>query len=93
MQPVGEVEKMLRWISDVDEDEIVRDHAGAVLESLEAWRMKNLLAVRKTGNDDRGLGIDVRPMGHGFGLEGGLRGLDIGPRKDDGGRRVVEEIE
>jgi hypothetical protein len=78
----ADVEKVLMWIGSEDEDGLVRDHASAVLEGLEAWRMKRLF------------GTKVESGISNVGLEGGLRGLavDLGTEKRSGGLKI-EEIE
>ena len=45
------IERVLKWIADMDDDEITKGHAEAVLESLENWRMKQLFTLR-TENED-----------------------------------------
>jgi hypothetical protein len=82
----GEVERLVQWVKNEDGDELVRDHAGSVVEGLETLRLKKLYKVRDEGLR---LGLDL-------GLEGNLRGLDIQPNvgKDEGKRKIViEEIE
>jgi hypothetical protein len=82
----GEVERLVQWVKDEDSDELVRDHAGSVVEGLETLRLKKLYRVR-----DKGL-----RLGPDLGLEGNLRGLDIQRNvgKDEGKRKmVIEEIE
>lgn len=83
MRQQDEVERVLRWVRDEDNDDLVRDHAASVLEGLETLRLKKLYRVRDEG---------VR-LGPDLGLEGGLRGLNITPGGDGKRRKVVEEIE
>ncbi|KAF2093059.1 hypothetical protein NA57DRAFT_21610, partial [Rhizodiscina lignyota] len=92
-QKWAEVERVLSWVKDVDEDEIVRGHAEAVLESLEAWRMKNLLAVGRSSRDEGGLGVSIGGEGAHLGVEAGLRGLAVNPESQAGGMRRIEEID
>lgn len=81
-----EVKRVLEWIGSEDGDEMVRDHAGTVLEGLETLSMKKVYKIRGEG----------LKMGPDLGL-GQLRGLDISPIVDDGKqekrRLVIEEIE
>jgi hypothetical protein len=79
----GEVERVLRWVRDEDNDDLVRDHAASVLEGLDTLRMRKLYRVRDEG---------VR-LGPDLGLEGGLRGLGVTPGGEGKRRMVVEEIE
>jgi hypothetical protein len=82
----GEVERVTKWVRDEDSDELVRDHAGSVVEGLETLRLKKLYKVR-----DEGL-----RLGPDLGLEGNLRGLDIQPNVEmnEGMRKmVIEEIQ
>ncbi|KAF2842235.1 hypothetical protein M501DRAFT_948560 [Patellaria atrata CBS 101060] len=80
-----EVEKVLKWVRDEDQDDIVKGHAGVVREGLEDWRMKRLLGI------ERDISADLTPR---FGLEGRLRGLGVDPEVSVRGKRVVvEEIE
>lgn len=85
-----EVERVVGWVRDQDEDSIVKGHAAEVLEGLETWRVKKALGVKGDGSfaghitDDLGLS--------------GLRGLSVNVDPDDGathnGRKVViEEVE
>jgi hypothetical protein len=80
-----EVERVVKWIKDEDQDELVRDHAGIVVEGLETLRMKKLYNIRNEGLQ---LGKDLE-------LEGNLRGLDIQPSLENKQERrmVIEEIE
>jgi hypothetical protein len=81
-----EVERVVRWVQSEDEDDLVKDHAASVVEGLETLRFKKLYGDRDEG---------VR-LGKDLGLEGGLRGLDIQPSDESGGKRkkmVIEEIE
>lgn len=75
-----EIEKVLRWTSEMDDDDITKGHAEAVLESLENWRMKQLMAL---GEESPRLG-----------LEGRLRGLAVSPAvQETPVKRRIEEIE
>ncbi|KAK3061019.1 hypothetical protein LTS18_007197, partial [Coniosporium uncinatum] len=85
MQKWTDVEDVMRWVASEDEDEIVKGHVRAVLESLEAWRMKRVMGIRESE--------EMRPR---FELEGRLKGLDIDVESGEGkGKRkpVIEEIE
>jgi hypothetical protein len=78
-----DVERVLRWVVSEDADDLVKGHAGAVLEGLEAWRMKRLFGAKVDGAIQ------------GIGLEGGLRGLDVNPGVDStrSAGLKIEEIE
>jgi hypothetical protein len=81
---------VVRWVQSEDGDELVRDHAASVVEGLETLRFKMLYGDRDRDRDE-----GVR-LGKDLGLEGGLRGLDIQPSDESGGKRkkmVIEEIE
>ncbi|KAF1817184.1 hypothetical protein P152DRAFT_478209 [Eremomyces bilateralis CBS 781.70] len=77
------IEKVLLWVLDMDEDELVKDHVGSVLESLEAWRMKMLL--NRNGREQLSAA----------GLSDDLQGLDVNPLKDKetSKKPVIEEID
>jgi hypothetical protein len=83
MRQQDEVERVLRWVRDEDKDDLVRDHAASVLESVETLRMKKLYRVRDEG---------VR-LGPDLGLEGRLRGLSVTPAGEGKRKMIVEEIE
>jgi len=83
-----DVEMGMKWVSDMDEDDMVKGHAREVLEGLEAWRMKLLLG---RGGDE----FDLTPR---FDLpEGRLKGLDVDPRLNGEnarpGRPMVVEVD
>jgi len=81
-----ELERVVKWVRDEDGDELVRGHAGSVVEGLETLRLKKLY---KTRDQSLKLGQDV-------GLEGNLRGLDVQPRVEGNnqkGKMIIEEIE
>lgn len=92
-QKWAEVERVLSWAKDVDEDEIVRGHTSAVLEILEAWRMKSLLAATRMDNEKEGVSLGRGTVGGGLELEGGLRGLAVNPDSNSRLRGRIEEIE
>lgn len=79
------VERVLRWIVDMDDDEMTKGHAEAVLESLENWQMKQLFALR-TENEN----VMSRLT-----LEGRLRGLDVSldAATEIPGKQRIEEVE
>ncbi|MCJ1290165.1 hypothetical protein MMC34_001701 [Xylographa carneopallida] len=79
---LGKVSEVLAYLRDMEKDEIVRGHEGEVIEGLARWRAKKLLSMH--GGGDGGIR---------FGLEGGLKGLDISLDKKDGPRPKIEEIE
>lgn len=85
-----DVEKVVGLLRDMDPDELVRGHANAVLEGLEAFRMKQILGVRQDG----GMQDSLTPR---FTLEGRLRGLDVDVDVDGGksvgGKSKIQEIE
>ena len=78
------VERVLRWTADMDDDDMTKQHAETVLESLENWRIRQLFAL---GMEN----ADVVPR---LGLEGRLRGLDVDPdgASDSAGKMHIEEI-
>jgi len=78
-----DVERVLKWTSEVDDDEITKGHAETILESLENWRMKQLMGLRQMDSE-----YDPR-----FGLEGKLRGLAVTPGEEPKSKRYIEEIE
>ena len=66
------VEDTLRWVSDVDEDEMVKGHARTAIEGLEAWKVKRVLGVSGNGvvdGIDKMVGGDVG-VRFGFGSNG-----------------------
>ncbi|KAF1994581.1 hypothetical protein P154DRAFT_25846 [Amniculicola lignicola CBS 123094] len=82
-----EVERVMKWARDEDEDDLVKSHAESVLEGIEIWRMKKVYKIRDEGFT----------LGANLGSEGNLRGLDVHPLADENkpGRQglIVEEIE
>ena len=93
-----DVENTLRWTSEVDEDEMVKGHARAAVDGLEAWKLKRVLGVNVDGDGemvDRDVVMRFRLGGNddtsdvgGTGNERTrLAGLDINPetRKDNEG--------
>lgn len=83
-----DVEMGMKWVSDMDEDLMVRGHAKEVLDGLEAWRLKVLMGK---GGDE----YDLAPR---FNLpEGKLKGLNVDPGVNGGnmrpGRPMVVEVE
>ena len=83
-QPRGKLDKVMARLDDlrvVDQDEVVRGHAESVLESMEAWRERYLQRLNDAQNEQ------IR-----FGLEGRLRGLDVGFDADKG-KPKIEEVE
>ncbi|MCJ1383146.1 hypothetical protein MMC17_006259 [Xylographa soralifera] len=79
---LGEVSEVLGYLRDMEKDEIVKGHEGEVIEGLARWRAKTLLSMNGEG-DGR-----IR-----FGLDGGLKGLDVNLDRNDGPRPKIEEIE
>ena len=79
-----DVEKVLSWITEVDDDDMVKGHAGSVLESLEAWRMKKIIGSQTD---------DIGANSPSFGLNS-LRGLSVNPvNSSPSGRLKIEEVE
>ncbi|KAF2433894.1 hypothetical protein EJ08DRAFT_657603 [Tothia fuscella] len=78
------IEKVLGWVISTDDDDLVHGHATAVVEGLEAWRMKRLV-----GQKGEGMLGGVPQMG----LEGRLRGLAVSPAKSQGGGVRIQEID
>ncbi|KAL9579116.1 MAG: hypothetical protein Q9212_005294 [Teloschistes hypoglaucus] len=72
-QNLVEVITVLGYIEATDRDEIVVGHVRAVIESLEAWREKSLLAVSRTRKS--GLGLGALGMG-GFPGRPGIQEVD-----------------
>jgi len=72
----------LGYVKAMDEDNLVRGHVWEVLESLEVWKTKGLVGIGQRN------GEDIK-----FGLEGGLRGLDVNPMAGVGSRPKIKEIE
>ncbi|KAF2667929.1 hypothetical protein BT63DRAFT_457231 [Microthyrium microscopicum] len=72
-----ELKKVLRWAMNSDEDDIVRDQAKTVLESLENFRMRQLL--------DAGQG-DLGNMTSDFTLKH-LEGLHVNPERPSEGQK------
>ncbi|MCJ1395546.1 hypothetical protein MMC18_008432 [Xylographa bjoerkii] len=79
---LGEVSEVLGYLRDMEMDEIVKGHEGEVIEGLARWRAKKLLGM----NDERDGSIR-------FGLDGGLKGLDVNLDRNDRPRPKIEEIE
>ena len=80
-----EVLRVLQYVEDTDKDELVRGHTAAVLESLEAWRMKSLLGATSLGSSDANSSIAL----------GGsqLAGLSVGPDVQSNQRLSIEEVD
>lgn len=83
-----EVQRVLEWVRSEDGDLLVRDHAGIVLEGLEMLSMKKVYKIRDEGlkmGPDLGLGqlrgLDIKPA------------LDIGEKKQERRKLVIEEVE
>jgi hypothetical protein len=81
------IEKVLKWVVDTDEDSLTVGHCEAVLEGLEAVRMKMIAGAVEAGS---------RPQD----LEGSLRGLNVGSQETGQNghaavkrRPVIEEVE
>jgi len=84
MKQQGEVERVVGWVGREDGDDLVRDHAGSVVEGMGTLGLKRMY---RAGEGGVRLGVDL-------GLEGGLRGLNVRPDGTGEGRKlVVEEIE
>ncbi|MCJ1438520.1 hypothetical protein MMC27_007910 [Xylographa pallens] len=79
---LGEVSEVLGYLRDMETDEMVKGHEGEVIEGLARWRAKTLLGMN--GEGDGGIK---------FGLDGGLKGLDVSLDRHDGPRPKIEEIE
>ena len=79
----AEIERILKWTSEIDEDEITKGHAETILESLDNWSMKQLMGLRQTD-------FEFAPR---FGLEGKLRGLAVTPGEEPKVKSYLEEIE
>ena len=81
----NDFEKVLSWVSDTDNDELTVGHAKAVLEGLEAWRMKSIAAA-----SSRSQGISGS-----LSLDGRLKGLNFNPETSPQISRnlKVEEID
>ena len=82
-----EVEKVITWAADMDDDTIVRGHAKEVQDELVSWRMSLLF-----GSNADGTGL-VAPR---VGLEGRLRGLnvDVQPGASRASKKAfIEEID
>jgi hypothetical protein len=78
------IEKVLSWVIDVDEDDLVKGNAASVLEGLEAWRMKKII------NASAENGISNTPT---LGLDT-LRGLRVTPGSNSfTGKMKVQEID
>ncbi len=88
------MESVLRYVRDVDTDDLVREQAAVVLGDVEEWRMKVVLGM--DGPDMGTDGLGLRPtLG---GAVGRLAGLDVVPDISGKGgmgkgRVLVEEVE
>jgi hypothetical protein len=85
------VEKVLRWVVDTDTDELAVGHSKAVLEGLEAVRMKIIAGAVASASQSqsldgklKGLNLDHVPKNH-----KGERGKEI----FNDGKLRIEEIE
>jgi hypothetical protein len=72
-----EVEKALKLVQQVDRDDVTRGHASAVIESLDAWRMQQILE-------------HSRPK-ESMDLGGQIKGLEIAPETTKSSK--IQEIE
>ena len=66
-----EVEKILQYIKNSDEDELTREYTATVLEGLESWRMNVVLGLGEINIKDK--------LGPNLELKGKLRGLSVDP--------------
>ncbi|KAF2145785.1 uncharacterized protein K452DRAFT_356162 [Aplosporella prunicola CBS 121167] len=88
----AEIGRVMEWVRDGDEDVVAKGHAGAVVEGLEALRVKRAVGVKADGTA-------VDQGGVRLGLEGKLRGLNVGPERQVGEesaereRPKIEEVE
>ncbi|KAI9667888.1 MAG: hypothetical protein M1821_000707 [Bathelium mastoideum] len=86
---VERVGVVVREAVEEDEDELVRGHAMAVVEELEAWRVRRMVGIAEAGGPE------------GAGMTGELelkrlKGLRVGVgggEDRDGGRKLVEEVD
>lgn len=84
-QGVKDIERVIGYVKDTDNDGLVRQHAKDVLEELESWKLQPLGAQQQSGGVITELG--------------GLRGLNIGSQTASGAgsgmksRPKIEEIE
>ncbi|PQE11474.1 putative protein required for cell viability protein [Rutstroemia sp. NJR-2017a BBW] len=80
-QSLDDVQRILKYVEETDNDGLVREHAKDVIEGIEAWQMNSLLPVEEVGIQDlRGISS--------------LAGLSINPGGEARGTRPrIEEIE
>jgi hypothetical protein len=79
-----DVQKILKWVSDVDGDDLVREHARTVLESLEALRMNQIVDAQNRAESAEASGFAL----------GQLRGLSVQPGAfESSGRPKVEILD
>ncbi|KFY43641.1 hypothetical protein V495_03855 [Pseudogymnoascus sp. VKM F-4514 (FW-929)] len=81
-QSLADVTRVFQYISETDNDGLVRQHATETLEQLKDWQMKELSGTNVGGNLDSNLGLEF----------GSLRGLSLGQASTISGPRI-EEIE
>lgn len=75
---------LLRYVQSTDSDELVRDHAATVIESMAAWGSKTFHgALSAESPYELGVGIS----------EGKLAGLSVNPVRSPGSGPRIEEIE
>ncbi|KAM3066049.1 hypothetical protein ACMFMG_010613 [Clarireedia jacksonii] len=80
-QSLNDVQRILKYVEETDNDGLVREHAKDVIEGMEAWQMNSLMPVAEAGLQDLS-GITS------------LTGLNINPGGDARGiRPKIEEIE
>ncbi|KAI9678969.1 MAG: hypothetical protein M1822_007395 [Bathelium mastoideum] len=89
---VERVGRVVREAVEEDEDELVRGHAMAVVEELEAWRVRRVVGIAEAGGPE-GAGmtgeLELRSL---KGLRVGVGG-EGGEEDRDGGRKLVEEVD
>ena len=71
-QSQEDILRILRYVADMDEDGLVKQHAVDVVESLENWQMTSLLPPASEGGD-------MLSGGPSLGGLTGLAGLSINP--------------
>lgn len=80
-----DVVRVLQYVEATDRDGLVKEHTGAVIESLEAWRSKTLLGAHSVEGSDS---TSIIPPG-----VGRLAGLSVDPSMPSSTRPRIEEVD
>ncbi|KAH8597772.1 hypothetical protein B0O99DRAFT_616746 [Bisporella sp. PMI_857] len=79
-QSLDDVQRILKYVEDTDNDGLVRQHSRDVIEGLQTWQLKSLITVQEDQTEIREIaGLSVRPL--------------VAESSRIGGKPRIEEIE